>query len=157
MEVDFTLSVGALPYHELLVDLAATEFTGHVSFARRTQTVFPPAACHQYRSRACPRFLVRLFHPLLHAGLARRTVIAIYQQLGSRTEPNCNLLTWSSRQLYAYGPWNLKVPNSTKHHPSTRLNYPIWRSIHSEGILFGLARDRSAIRAFPDNAIEDEN
>ena len=55
MEVDFTLSVGALPYHELLVDLAATEFTGHMSFARRTQTVFPPAACHQYRSRACPR------------------------------------------------------------------------------------------------------
>ena len=83
--------------------------------------------------------------------------MAIYQQLGSRTEPNRNLLTWSSRQLYAYGPWNLKVPNSTKHRPSTRLNYPIWRSIHSEGILFGLARDRSAIRAFPDNAIEDEN
>ena len=29
MEVDFTLSVGALPYHELLVDLAATEAPGH--------------------------------------------------------------------------------------------------------------------------------
>ena len=27
------------------------------------------------------------------------SVIAIYQQLGSRTEPNRNLLTWSSRQL----------------------------------------------------------
>jgi hypothetical protein len=25
-------------------------------------------------------FLVRLFHPLLHAGLARRTVIAILRQ-----------------------------------------------------------------------------
>lgn len=52
MEVDVTLSVGALPYHELLVDLAATEFTGH----RVIRQTYPDrVARHQYRSRACPR------------------------------------------------------------------------------------------------------
>src|ERR1700704_3429710 len=59
--------------------------------------------------------------------------------------------------LHAHCPRNLKVPTSTKHRPSTRLNYAIWRSIHSEGILFGLARDKSAVRAFPDNAVENKN
>jgi hypothetical protein len=59
--------------------------------------------------------------------------------------------------LYAHCPRNVKVPNSTKHRPSTRLDYAIWRSIHSEGILFGLARDKSAVGAFPDNAVENEN
>jgi hypothetical protein len=44
-----------------------------------------------------------------------------------------------------------------KHRPSTRLNYAIWRSIVSEGIVFGLARDKSAIRASPDYAVENEN
>jgi hypothetical protein len=59
--------------------------------------------------------------------------------------------------LYAHCPRNLKVPNSTKHRPSTRLDYATWRGIYSEGILFGLARDKSAVRAFPDNAVENEN
>ena len=43
------------------------------------------------------------------------------------------------------------------HRPSIRLNYAIWRSIHSEGILFGLARDKSAVRASPDCTVENEN
>ena len=59
--------------------------------------------------------------------------------------------------LYAHCPRNLKVPNATKHRPSTRLNHAIWRSIHSEGILFDLARDKGAVRALPDNAVENEN
>ena len=33
-------------------------------------------------------FLVRLFHPLLHAGLARRTVMAIFHQLGAGVPVN---------------------------------------------------------------------
>src|ERR1035441_2648224 len=32
-------------------------------------------------------FLVRLFHPLSHAGLSRRTVMAIYQQLTFPRKP----------------------------------------------------------------------
>ena len=52
---------------------------------------------------------------------------------------------------------DLKPPNSIKPRPSTRLNYAIWRSIHSEGILFGLARDKSAVGASPDYAVENEN
>jgi hypothetical protein len=59
--------------------------------------------------------------------------------------------------LYAHCPRNLKVPNSRKHSPSTRLDYATWRGIYSEGILFGLAREKSAVRAFPDNAVENEN
>lgn len=55
MEVDFTLSVGALPYHELLVDLAATEFTGHRVIRQTYPDRVSPCGCHQYRSRACPR------------------------------------------------------------------------------------------------------
>jgi len=59
---------------------------------------------------------------------------------------------------YGYCPRDdLKPPNSIKHRPSTRLNYAIWRSIHSEGILFGLARDKSAVGASPDYAVENEN
>jgi hypothetical protein len=43
------------------------------------------------------------------------------------------------------------------HRPSTRLNYSIWRSIHSKGVLFGLARDKGAVGASPDYAVENEN
>ena len=61
--------------------------------------------------------------------------------------------------LYAHGPWNLKVSNSTNYRPPTRLNYAIWRGIYGEGILFSLARDSSAVHAssFSDNAVENEN
>ena len=59
--------------------------------------------------------------------------------------------------LYAHCPRNLKVPNSTKHRPSTRLDYATRRGIYSEGILSDLARENSAARAFPDNAVENEN
>jgi hypothetical protein len=60
--------------------------------------------------------------------------------------------------LYAHCPRDdLKPPNSIKHRPSARLNYAIWRSINSEGILFGLARDKSAVGASPDYAVENQN
>jgi hypothetical protein len=40
-----------------------------------------------------------------------------------------------------------------------RLNYAIWRDVLSERILFGLAREKSAVHAstFPNNAVENEN
>ena len=60
--------------------------------------------------------------------------------------------------LYAHCPRDdLQPPNSIKHRPSTRLHYAIWRRIHSERILFGLTCDKSAVRATPDYAVENEN
>jgi len=40
-----------------------------------------------------------------------------------------------------------------------RLNYAIWRDVCSERILFGLAREKSAVHAssFPNDAVENEN
>lgn len=60
--------------------------------------------------------------------------------------------------LYAHCPRdNRRPPNSKKHRPSTRPKYAVWRSIHSEWILFGLARHKGAIGASPDCAVENEN
>lgn len=60
--------------------------------------------------------------------------------------------------LYAHRPRDDRgPPNSKKHRPSTRLNYAIWRGIHSEGILFGLVRHKRAIGAPPEYAVENEN
>ena len=62
--------------------------------------------------------------------------------------------------LYAHCPRkNLKGRNSIKGCPSTRLYYAICPVICSEDIFFGLARDKSAVRAssFPENAVENEN
>jgi hypothetical protein len=59
---------------------------------------------------------------------------------------------------YAHCLWDdLKPRNSTKHRPSPRLKYAIWRSIYSEWILFGLARHKGAIRAPPDYAVENQD
>jgi hypothetical protein len=85
------------------------------------------------------------------------SAIEISQQLGSRTRAKPQLIHTVVEALYHHCPRNLKVPNSIKHRPSARLNYPIWRSIHSEGILLGLARDRSTVRVFPYKAIKSEN
>jgi hypothetical protein len=49
--------------------------------------------------------------------------------------------------LHAHRPRNLKESNSKKGRPSMRLNYAIWRDVYSEGILFGLARTKSAVHA----------
>jgi|HubBroStandDraft_4_1064222.scaffolds.fasta_scaffold36416_3 hypothetical protein len=40
-----------------------------------------------------------------------------------------------------------------------RLNYAIWRDVCSEGILFGLARQKSAVHAssLPNDAVKNEN
>jgi hypothetical protein len=40
-----------------------------------------------------------------------------------------------------------------------RPNYAIWRDVCSERILFGLAREKSAVHAssFPNDAVENEN
>ena len=58
-------------------------------------------------------------------------------------------------------PRNLKERrNSIKDCPSTRLNHATWRRIYSEGILFGLAREKSAVHAaFPycDKAVKNKN
>ena len=60
--------------------------------------------------------------------------------------------------LYAHRPRNDRgPPNSKKHRPSTRLRYAVWGSVHSEWILFGLARHKRAIGASPDCAIENQN
>jgi hypothetical protein len=77
-------------------------------------------------------------------------------RLSDRAKPQ--LIHMVVEALCAHCPRDdLKPPNSIKHRPSTRLNYAIWRSIHSEGILFGLARDKSAVGASPDYAVENEN
>jgi hypothetical protein len=61
--------------------------------------------------------------------------------------------------LHTHRPRNLKESKSKKACPSMRLNYAIWRDIYSEGILFGLARTESAVRAssFPNDAVENEH
>jgi len=62
--------------------------------------------------------------------------------------------------LYAHCPRkNLKERNSIQGCPSTRLYYAIFRGIYSEDILFGLARNKSAVRAFHfrEIAVENEN
>lgn len=60
--------------------------------------------------------------------------------------------------LYANCPRDERRPlNSKKHHPCTRLKYAIWRSVHPEWILFGVARHKGAIGASPDCAVENEN
>jgi len=40
-----------------------------------------------------------------------------------------------------------------------RLNYAVWRDVYSEGIQFGLAREKSAVHAssLPNDAVENEN
>jgi hypothetical protein len=61
--------------------------------------------------------------------------------------------------LYAHCPRNLEESISIKGRPSMRLNYAIWRDVYSKGILFGLARKKSAVHAssFPNDAVENEN
>jgi len=61
--------------------------------------------------------------------------------------------------VYAHCPRNLKESISIKGCPSMRLNYAIWRYVYSERILFGLAREKSAVHAFsfPNDAVENEN
>ena len=61
--------------------------------------------------------------------------------------------------LYAHCPRNLKESISIKGRPSMRLNYAIWCDVYSEGILFGLAGEKSAVHAssFSNDAVENEN
>ena len=78
--------------------------------------------------------------------------------IDSHTRANPQLVHMVVEAPYAHCPRkNLKERNSIKGRPSTRLYYAIWRDIYSEGILFGLAREKSAVGAFPDNAVENEN
>jgi hypothetical protein len=109
-----------------------------------------------YRIRAifCLRLATPSFCP------SRFGVLSVMADLNTkllgRAKPQ--FIQMVAESLYAHCPRDdLKPPNSIKHGPSTRLNYAIWRSIRSEGILFGLARDKSAVSASPDYAIENEN
>ena len=70
---------------------------------------------------------------------------------------NPQLIHLVVQALYADCPRNLKVPNPTKHRPSTRLDNATRRGIASERILLGLAGDNSAVRACPDNAVENQD
>jgi len=90
--------------------------------------------------------------------------MGILQQLGSHTRANPQLIQMVLDALYAHCPRcprNLKERrNSIKDCPSTRLNYVIWRGIYSEGTLFVLAREKSAVHAafsYLDKAVEDKN
>jgi hypothetical protein len=61
--------------------------------------------------------------------------------------------------MYDHGPRNLQESKSKKGRPSMRLIYALWRDVYSKGILFGLARKKSAVHAssFANDAVENEN
>lgn len=76
--------------------------------------------------------------------------------LSDRAKPQ--LIQMVVEALYAHCPRDdRRPPNSKKHRPSTRLKCAVWRSVHSEWALFGLARHKGAIGASPDCAVENEN
>ncbi len=87
------------------------------------------------------------------------SVIAIFSITRPTDRANPQLVQMVVEALYAHCPRNLKESVSIKGRPSMRLNYAIWRNIYSEGILFGLARKKSAVHApsFPNDAVENEN
>jgi hypothetical protein len=72
---------------------------------------------------------------------------------------NPQLVQMVVEAVYAHCPRNLKESISIKGCPSVRLNYAIWRDVYSERILFGLAREKSAVHAssFANDAVENEN
>jgi len=60
---------------------------------------------------------------------------------------------------HAHCPGDLKESISIKGRPTMRLNYAIWRNVHPERILLGLARQKSAVHAsfFTNDAVENKN
>jgi hypothetical protein len=72
---------------------------------------------------------------------------------------NPQLVQMVVEALYAHCPRNLKESISIKGSPSIRLNYSIWCDVYPEGILFGLARTKSAVHAssFANDAVENKN
>jgi hypothetical protein len=79
-----------------------------------------------------------------------------WEQLGQTAYPQ--LVQMVVEALHAHRPRHLKKSNSKNNGPSMRLNYPIWRDVYSKGILFCLARKKSAVPAssLPNDAVEHE-
>jgi hypothetical protein len=98
--------------------------------------------------------------PVIEAGYCQdRLFSAVVPETlygSGRAKPE--LIQMAVEALYAHCPrFDRRPSNSKKHRPSTRLEYAVWRSIHSKWILFGLAGHKGAIGASTDGAVENDN